>query len=80
MTAEKLRGKRALVTGAGQGLGRAIALDLMSAGCDVALHYFSSKKGAEESVARAADFVRDNLASLLPRPPEVMAGEVVASA
>jgi hypothetical protein len=28
---------------------------------------------------RASNFVRDNLASLLPNPPQVMAGEVVAS-
>ncbi|THA50612.1 hypothetical protein [Streptomyces sp. A1136] len=41
---------------------------------------FQDRAGAEESIERAAQFVRDNLASLLPRPPQVTAGEVVASA
>lgn len=38
----KLKGKRALVTAGGQGIGLAIAKQLASAGCDVAIHYFSS--------------------------------------
>lgn len=41
---------------------------------------FQDRAGAEESIERAAQFVRDNLASLLPQPPQVTAGEVVASA
>lgn len=40
---------------------------------------FEDQAGAEESVKRAADFVRDNLASLLPEPPQVTAGQVVAA-
>jgi 3-oxoacyl-[acyl-carrier protein] reductase len=44
----RLQDQRALVTGAGQGLGRAIAEELLSAGCDVAIHYHSSAQGAEE--------------------------------
>lgn len=43
-----LNGKRALVTGAGQGLGHAIAQHLIEAGADVAVHYFSSQAGASE--------------------------------
>ncbi|MGO8700264.1 MAG: SDR family NAD(P)-dependent oxidoreductase [Limisphaerales bacterium] len=43
-----LGGKRALVTGAGQGLGYAIAEHLLEAGADVAVHYFSSQAGANE--------------------------------
>jgi 3-oxoacyl-[acyl-carrier protein] reductase len=43
-----LNGKRALVTGAGQGLGYAIAEHLLEAGADVAVHYFSSQAGANE--------------------------------
>jgi hypothetical protein len=46
----------------------------------VSTSVFQDRAGAEESILRAVDFVRENLASLLPNPPEVMAGEVVASA
>jgi ABC-type sulfate transport system substrate-binding protein len=49
-------------------------------GAMVSTSVFQDRAGADESIARAADFVRDNLASLLPNPPQVMAGEVVASA
>ncbi|MFG3343610.1 hypothetical protein ACGF1Z_00930 [Streptomyces sp. NPDC048018] len=40
---------------------------------------FEDRAGAEESVERAADFVRDNLAQLLPNRPQVTAGKVVAA-
>ena len=40
---------RALVTGAGQRLGQAMALYLAGRGFDVAVHYASSGKGAEET-------------------------------
>ncbi|MEU6847498.1 3-oxoacyl-ACP reductase family protein [Streptomyces sp. NPDC046716] len=46
-----LQGSRALVTGAGHGIGRAIAVGLAAAGCDVAVHYRSSADAAEETVA-----------------------------
>ncbi|MER7689913.1 hypothetical protein [Streptomyces sp. NPDC097610] len=49
-------------------------------GSMVSTSVFQDRAGADESIARAADFVRDNLASLLPNAPQVMAGEVVASA
>jgi hypothetical protein len=39
---------------------------------------FQDRAGAEESTGRAGDFVRDRLAELLPNPPQVTAGEVVA--
>lgn len=42
-----LKGKRALVTGAGQGLGEAITRHLLDAGADVAIHYRSSAAGAQ---------------------------------
>ncbi|QSY49571.1 MULTISPECIES: hypothetical protein [Streptomyces] len=45
----------------------------------VSTSVFEDQAGAEESVKRAADFVRDNLASLLPNPPQVTAGQVVAA-
>ena len=49
-------------------------------GAMVSTSVFEDRTGAEESTKRAADFVRENLASLLPNPPQVTAGEVVASA
>lgn len=39
---------------------------------------FESKAGAEVSNKRAAQWVRENLLSLLPNPPQITAGEVVA--
>ncbi|WP_030271640.1 hypothetical protein [Streptomyces sp. NRRL B-24484] len=48
-------------------------------GVMVSTSVFEDRAGADESVTRAADFVRDNLASLLPNPPLVTAGQVVAA-
>jgi len=53
-TMGNLKAKRALVTGGGQGLGYATVQRLLTAGTDVAIHYFSSEKGAGELKARAA--------------------------
>jgi len=44
-----LRGKRALVTGAGQRIGQAIALALGAEGMHVAVHYRESRDGAEHT-------------------------------
>ncbi|MEU9161893.1 hypothetical protein AB0D29_16680 [Streptomyces sp. NPDC048424] len=49
-------------------------------GVMVSTSVFQDRAGADESIERAADFVRENLASLLPNAPQVTAGEVVASA
>ncbi|KJY41104.1 MULTISPECIES: hypothetical protein [unclassified Streptomyces] len=48
-------------------------------GVMVSTSIFEDRSGAEESVRQAADFVRDNLASLLPNRPQVTAGPVVAA-
>ena len=53
-----LVGKRALVTGAEQGIGRAVTELLIDAGCDVAIHYFSGAEGPAEMVARARSLGR----------------------
>ena len=39
---------------------------------------FEDRAGAEESTRMAADWRRQNMASLIPNPPEVLEGEVVA--
>lgn len=54
----RLQSKRALVTGGGQGLGRAIAEELMRQGCDVAIHYHTSAAGAESLKQMAPSGVR----------------------
>lgn len=48
-------------------------------GVMVSMSVFEDQAGADESVKRAADFVRDHLESLLPNPPQVAAGQVVAA-
>jgi hypothetical protein len=39
---------------------------------------FENQAGADESNRMEADWVRENLASMLPNPPEITAGEVGA--
>jgi pteridine reductase len=47
-----LQGKVALVTGAGRRVGQAIAMALAERGASLAIHYRSSRAGAEEAAAR----------------------------
>ncbi|MCL4298638.1 MAG: hypothetical protein KJ077_23070 [Anaerolineae bacterium] len=45
-------------------------------GVVASISVFESQAGAEESNRLAADWVKQNLAVLLPTPPEITAGEV----
>lgn len=54
MTDGKLEGKVALVTGAGRGIGKVIALRLASEGAQIIAHYAHSKAGAKETAAEIA--------------------------
>lgn len=42
----------------------------------VAVAVFEDRTGAEESIRVAADFIRENLAPLLPTPPDITEGTV----
>jgi hypothetical protein len=47
-------------------------------GVMISTSVFQDQASAEESNRRAADYVRQNLVSALPNPPQITAGEVVA--
>lgn len=57
-----LSGKVALVTGAGRGIGRAIALTLAGYGADVAVNYSGSKEAAEETACKIREMGRRAMA------------------
>jgi NAD(P)-dependent dehydrogenase (short-subunit alcohol dehydrogenase family) len=84
--AGRLAGRKALITGAGTGIGREIALEFARQGADVVLHYAHSSAGAESAMAEiramgrratalAADFDRvEKVRELAPRAVEFLGG------
>jgi 3-oxoacyl-[acyl-carrier protein] reductase len=70
MTQGRLEGRTALVTGAGRGLGSALALGLAREGADVIVHYNRSQEGAErvaseiEALGRRATTVQADITQL----------------
>ena len=48
---QRMKDKRVLVTGAGTGIGRGVALEFAREGAAVALHYSHSREGADSAVA-----------------------------
>jgi enoyl-[acyl-carrier protein] reductase III len=57
-----LEGKVALITGAARGIGRAVALKLASAGCDVVANYYNSHEEAEAVCAEVRGMGRRAIA------------------
>lgn len=55
----RFAGKKIVVTGAGTGFGAAIAARAAAEGADVAVHYNSSKAGAEATAAKVRSLGRD---------------------
>lgn len=74
MTERELDGKTAVVTGAGRGIGRSIALGLAEEGMDAALAARS-----EEEIARVAETIRDRQSEAVAVPTDVTDTDDVAA-
>jgi 3-oxoacyl-[acyl-carrier protein] reductase len=64
MSKRSLDGRAALITGAGVGIGREIALALADAGAVVGVHYHKSRPGAEQTLSLIQE--RGSRGTLLP--------------
>ena len=87
MGENKLAEKRALVTGAGTGIGREIAIEFARQGADVVVHYSHAPEGAESAVKEIqalgrraslfkADFIDPELPTLWPPTPWTILAEL----
>jgi enoyl-[acyl-carrier protein] reductase III len=56
MHEDHFRGKTALITGSGRGIGKAIALHFASLGADVVVNYFRNREPAEETAHQISKF------------------------
>jgi 3-oxoacyl-[acyl-carrier protein] reductase len=75
-----LSGRRALVTGASRGLGRAIALKLAECGADVAVNYVSSEEAAQEVAAAIGSMGRQAVVVQADVADEAAVKQMVAQA
>ena len=54
----RLEGKKAIVTGAGRGIGRAIALNFAREGADILVNYHSNDAAAQEVIQKVEEMGR----------------------
>lgn len=71
----ELNGKRALITGAGRRVGKAIALHLASMGADIIVHYHTSSRDADETAAEILAMGRkvDTIYGDFAKPADIQA-------
>ncbi len=49
-------------------------------GLGISISIFEDQAGAKRSAAESKEYIRENMASLFPNPPEIMDGEVLVKA